>query len=207
MLFYEQLSINVSNFTVGYILGLGDRHLQNILIDESSAEMIHIDLGIAFEQGKLISIPETVPFRLTRDIVDGMGVTGVEGSFRRSCEESLKVLRENQVSLLTILEVLLHDPLYDWTLSPAKAMRQVQDHRSNDGDNTVGSIHEDDTSADTKIEGNIVAERALMRLRQKLEGRENGAQLNHQGQVNLLIQEAMDPRNLSKIYEGWEPYL
>lgn len=40
-------------------------------------------LGVAFEQGKILPTPETVPFRLTRDIVDGMGITGVEGVFRR----------------------------------------------------------------------------------------------------------------------------
>lgn len=38
---------------IGYILGLGDRHLQNILIDEKTAEVVHIDFGIAFEQGKM----------------------------------------------------------------------------------------------------------------------------------------------------------
>lgn len=32
-------------FQVGYILGLGDRHVQNILINEQSAELVHIDLG------------------------------------------------------------------------------------------------------------------------------------------------------------------
>lgn len=31
--------------SVGYILGLGDRHVQNILINEQSAELVHIDLG------------------------------------------------------------------------------------------------------------------------------------------------------------------
>lgn len=40
--------------------------------------------GVAFEQGKILPTPETVPFRLSRDIVDGMGITGVEGVFRRS---------------------------------------------------------------------------------------------------------------------------
>ena len=33
--------------------------------------------------GKHLPTPETIPFRLTRDIVDGMGVAGVEGTFRR----------------------------------------------------------------------------------------------------------------------------
>lgn len=67
---------------VGYILGLGDRHVVNILIDNSTAEVIHIDFGIAFEQGLTLPCPETVPFRLTRDIEDGMGICGVEGVFR-----------------------------------------------------------------------------------------------------------------------------
>jgi ataxia telangiectasia mutated family protein len=35
---------------VGYIVGLGDRHLQNILLDETSADVVHIDLGVAFDQ-------------------------------------------------------------------------------------------------------------------------------------------------------------
>lgn len=30
---------------IGYILGLGDRHVQNILIDKGTAEVIHIDFG------------------------------------------------------------------------------------------------------------------------------------------------------------------
>lgn len=68
---------------MGYVVGLGDRHVQNILIDLQTAELVHIDLGVAFEQGRILPTPETVPFRLTRDIVDGMGISGVEGVFRR----------------------------------------------------------------------------------------------------------------------------
>ncbi len=62
--------------TQGYIIGLGDRHSHNVLIDQRSAEVVHIDLGVAFEQGKFLTTPERVPFRLTRDIVDGMGIAG-----------------------------------------------------------------------------------------------------------------------------------
>lgn len=64
-------------------LNVTSRHAQNILILNESAEIVHIDLGVAFEQGKMLKTPETVPFRLTRDIVDAMGITGVEGVFRR----------------------------------------------------------------------------------------------------------------------------
>lgn len=38
-------SVSVGSM-IGYVVGLGDRHSMNILIDERSAELIHIDLGI-----------------------------------------------------------------------------------------------------------------------------------------------------------------
>ncbi|KAI5280617.1 Serine/threonine-protein kinase tel1, partial [Ascosphaera aggregata] len=43
---------------LGHILGLGDRHGHNILLDEQTGEVIHIDLGVAFEQGRVLPIPE-----------------------------------------------------------------------------------------------------------------------------------------------------
>ena len=61
--------------------------------------------GVAFEQGKTLPTPETVPFRLTRDFVDGMGVAGVEGVFRRCCEKTMEVMRVSHEELRTIVEV------------------------------------------------------------------------------------------------------
>ena len=66
---------------------------------------LSIIIGVAFEQGKFLPTPETVPFRLTRDLVDGMGLTGVEGVFRRCCEKTMQVMRTSQESLMTIVEV------------------------------------------------------------------------------------------------------
>lgn len=60
---------------------------------------------MAFEQGKTLPTPETVPFRLTRDIVDGMGIAGVEGVFRRCCEKTMSLMRAHQEELRTIVEV------------------------------------------------------------------------------------------------------
>ena len=41
---------------IGHVLGLGDRHGQNILLDKRTGEVVHIDLGIAFEQ---VSFPSS----------------------------------------------------------------------------------------------------------------------------------------------------
>ncbi len=35
---------------VGHMIGLGDRHTSNILLQEQTGEVVHIDLGIAFDQ-------------------------------------------------------------------------------------------------------------------------------------------------------------
>jgi len=37
---------------------------------------------MAFEAGVGLAIPERVPYRLTRDLVDALGPMGVEGVFR-----------------------------------------------------------------------------------------------------------------------------
>eukprot|EP00898_Chlorokybus_atmophyticus_P004026 jgi/Chlat1/4624/Chrsp3S05582 len=190
-------SVAVSSM-VGYIIGLGDRHSSNILIDKFTAEVIHIDLGIAFEQGKLLNTPEVVPFRLTRDYVDGMGVCGVEGVFRRCCELVLEVMRNNKDALVTIIEVFLHDPLYKWALSPFKALQRQRD--------AAESVQALTASAET-TEGNKGAERALLRIKQKLDGYEDGEMRGVQGQVQQLIHDAQDPDKLCTMFAGWGAWM
>ena len=54
---------------------------------------------------------------------------------------------------------------------------------------------------------NKVAERVLLRLQQKLSGMEDGVQLSVSGQVAHLIQEARDPKNLCRLFPGWQAYI
>lgn len=100
---------------VGHILGLGDRHLDNILVDFSSGEIVHIDYNICFDKGQRLKVPEIVPFRLTQTIEAALGLTGIEGNFRAYCEAVLGVLRKNKDMLLMLLEVFVWDPLIEWT--------------------------------------------------------------------------------------------
>ncbi|EMP31535.1 Serine/threonine-protein kinase SMG1, partial [Chelonia mydas] len=100
---------------VGYIIGLGDRHLDNVLIDMTTGEVVHIDYNVCFEKGKSLRVPEKVPFRMTHNIETALGVTGVEGVFRLSCEQVLHIMRRGRETLLTLLEAFVYDPLVDWT--------------------------------------------------------------------------------------------
>ncbi len=104
---------------VGYVIGLGDRHLDNILIDYKTGEVVHIDYNVCFEKGLKLRVPEIVPFRMTQNMQRALGITGVEGSFRTACEQSLRVLRRNKETLLTLLEAFVYDPLVDWTTNKA----------------------------------------------------------------------------------------
>ncbi|XP_061604634.1 serine/threonine-protein kinase SMG1 [Phyllopteryx taeniolatus] len=100
---------------VGYIIGLGDRHLDNVLIDMTTGEVVHIDYNVCFEKGKSLRVPEKVPFRMTHNIESALGVTGVEGIFRLSCEQVVQMMRRGRETLLTLLEAFVYDPLVDWT--------------------------------------------------------------------------------------------
>lgn len=197
---------------VGYVVGLGDRHVQNILVDCNTAELVHIDLGVAFEQGKFLPTPETVPFRLTRDMVDGMGLTGVEGVYRRCCEKTMEVMRTSQESLMTVVEVLLYDPLSSWTLGPEKrkALQQKAEEDDLPSVSAVGDCLDSTTATENlAVEDNVnkMAKRMLLRLKQKLDGVEDGVHLSVSGQVNHLIREAMDPKNLCRLFPGWQPWV
>ena len=102
---------------VGYILGLGDRHLNNLMMKRDSGKIVHIDFGDLFEVTMLREKhPEKVPFRLTRVLIKAMEACGIEGNFRFTCNNVMEVLRENKDSLMAILEAFVTDPLLNWRL-------------------------------------------------------------------------------------------
>jgi FKBP12-rapamycin complex-associated protein len=122
---------------VGYILGLGDRHPSNLMLDRVTGKIIHIDFGDCFEVAmKREKYPERVPFRLTRMLTYAMEVSNIEGSFRITCENVMRVLRDNKESVMAVLEAVsshishklthntdntqfIHDPLLTWRLTNA----------------------------------------------------------------------------------------
>jgi FKBP12-rapamycin complex-associated protein len=68
-------------------------------------------------------------------LINAMEVSGIEGNFRITCENVMRVLRENKDSLMAVLEAFVHDPLINWRLlnhaSPAKT--EIKKERKMDG--------------------------------------------------------------------------
>lgn len=54
-----------------------------------------------------------------------------------------------------------------------------------------------------------MAERALLRLEEKLDGKHlsRSEATSIEGLVEILIQEATNKRNLSQLFSGWQAYL
>src|SRR6185437_901416 len=88
-------------FSSNSALRLGDRHGENILLDSKNGDCVHVDFNCLFFKGLTFEKPEKVPFRLTPNMVDAMGLSGYEGVFRRVCELTLHVLRSNRETLLS----------------------------------------------------------------------------------------------------------
>ncbi|KAI9068446.1 hypothetical protein FKP32DRAFT_1561636 [Trametes sanguinea] len=174
---------------VGYILGLGDRHCENILLDTMCGDVVHVDFDCLFEKGQALEIPEIVPFRLTQNIVAGFGVTGVEGVFRIACEVTLRLLRENKDCLMNVLDAFVHDPLVEWE----EKVRRL-------------------TRANPLVDMRTVSQDALGPIEEKLQGvfkqhkSSPGRQLSVSNHVQSLIMQASDVTNLARMYVGWAPY-
>ncbi|KAL3938721.1 MAG: hypothetical protein SGARI_001628 [Bacillariaceae sp.] len=216
-------SVAVSSM-VGHILGIGDRHLGNVLINEKSGIVVHIDFGVVFEQGKLLKMPELVPFRLTRNIVDPMGPCGTEGSFQEAAKETISVLRDNARDLLTILSAVVADPLYQWQNDPedlrtrqndkGQQQQKMPKNKKRKSQNGRKSLIPEDAAVaeeqtEPKSEQNDGAVKTINKIKQKLEGYEDSAlgdQQGVEGQVQLLINSARDTNLLAEMYSGWGPW-
>ncbi|KAG8185459.1 hypothetical protein JTE90_019718 [Oedothorax gibbosus] len=175
---------------VGYIVGLGDRHGENILFDSSCGDTVHVDLNCLFNRGETFDCPECVPFRLTHNMVDAMGPTGYEGAFRKACEVTMRVMRSRTDALMSVLRPFVHDPLVEWS----RSKHSKAQHDTGEITNEQGLTHVKDI--ELRLNGII-----------KYKNKQQGLPLSIEGQVNHLIQEAVDLKNLSQMYIGWAAYM
>lgn len=200
---------------VGYILGLGDRHPSNLMLERFTGKVVHIDFGDCFEAAILREkYPEKVPFRLTRMLTYAMEVSGIEGSFRITCEQVMRVLRDNKESLMAILEAFAYDPLIKWgfdlpTQTIADEIGINLQHVNTSELISRGQIDEQEAmriEMQQKIEiRNARAALVLKRITNKLTGNDfrRFQDLNVEEQVDKLIQQATSVENLCQHYIGW----
>lgn len=103
-----------------YILGIGDRHLDNFLINLKSCEIYAIDFGFSFGQALNNMIPELVPFRLTPQIRNIIYPLGIKGAIRQTMIDVFTAFKNNKHMILDYCDVFVKEPLLDWTKKNGK---------------------------------------------------------------------------------------
>uniref|UniRef100_A0A1A7YDR8 phosphatidylinositol-4,5-bisphosphate 3-kinase n=1 Tax=Iconisemion striatum TaxID=60296 RepID=A0A1A7YDR8_9TELE len=110
----EEFTLSCAGYCVAtYVLGIGDRHSDNIMV-RSTGQLFHIDFGhiLGNFKSKFGIKRERVPFILTHDFIHVIqegktGNTEKFGSFRKYCEEAYLILRRNGNLFITLFALML----------------------------------------------------------------------------------------------------
>ncbi|CAG8455683.1 16904_t:CDS:10, partial [Cetraspora pellucida] len=124
----------------GYLIGIGDRHLENYLIDLTKGSLISIDFGHAFGSAtETLEVPELVPFRLTRQFESIMEPLGSRGLLEypmtkiMQCKSDLNDKPHKDI-LLNAMEIFVKEPLLDWQTRARNQARQQKNAGSSEFD-------------------------------------------------------------------------
>ncbi|XP_068601187.1 phosphatidylinositol 4,5-bisphosphate 3-kinase catalytic subunit beta isoform [Brachionichthys hirsutus] len=110
----EEFTLSCAGYCVAtYVLGIGDRHSDNIMV-RSTGQLFHIDFGhiLGNFKSKFGIKRERVPFILTHDFIHVIqqgktGYTEKFDSFRQYCEEAYLILRKNGNLFITLFALML----------------------------------------------------------------------------------------------------
>lgn len=203
-----------------FVLGIGDRHLGNTLINKSNAKMIGIDFGISFCAGIHLDIPELLPCRLTSHFVNVIDPHGVEGIIKRNMIHAMRCLREHKETLLICLEMFIKLPTMDWIMrAKSKSHRSELVWNPKQRINTVkqklDGVNPSKITCDELANSAIAEDNELLRCYQKLvRGGENSKRakmeehnLSVEDQITAVIEMATDKALLATIWFGWDPWI
>jgi len=109
-----------------YILGIGDRHLENILLT-TDGHMFHIDFGFIFGKD-----PKPLPpaMKFSKEMVEAMGGASSVNyrDFRHYCCLAFKVLRKHAHVILNLLSLMADANIPNMMDEPETHIRKVQDN-------------------------------------------------------------------------------
>ncbi|KAL0870296.1 hypothetical protein ABMA27_005319 [Loxostege sticticalis] len=110
---------------ITYLLGVGDRHLDNLLLTRAGA-LFHIDFGYILGRDPK---PLPPPMKLSKEMVEAMGGVHSEHyhEFRKQCYTAFLHLRRHANLMLNLFSLMVDASVPDIALEPDKAVKKVQD--------------------------------------------------------------------------------
>ncbi|CAH2258733.1 jg5410 [Pararge aegeria aegeria] len=110
---------------ITYLLGVGDRHLDNLLLTKAGA-LFHIDFGYILGRDPK---PLPPPMKLSKEMVEAMGGVHSEHyhEFRKLCYTAFLHLRRHANLVLNLFSLMTDASVPDIALEPDKAVKKVQD--------------------------------------------------------------------------------
>lgn len=213
----------------GYVAGIGDRHLDNLLLDFNTGKLVGIDFGHAFGSATFqLAIPELVPFRLTPQLVHFLDPIGTDGLLLHNMSHVLSCFSENKTRLLYLMEIFLKEPHMEWIkFSEKNAERrmdsgEVVKHFAKSRIKLVkDKLSQRNPAYITcdELNESVLATQNKAPLINKLKEITKGLpQYNFRAncgercdsvrdQVECLIDQATDPNILSRFWSGWNSFL
>nr|KAJ3421241.1 Phosphatidylinositol (PI) 3-kinase [Polyrhizophydium stewartii] len=110
---------------ITYLLGIGDRHLDNLLLTREG-NMIHIDFGFMLGRDPK---PFPPPMKLCKEMVEAMGGTASPGyqKFKSYAFIAFNSLRKSANLILNLFSLMVNANIPDIAIEPDKAVWKVQE--------------------------------------------------------------------------------
>lgn len=110
---------------ITYLLGVGDRHLDNLLLTKTG-RLFHIDFGYILGRDPK---PMPPPMKLTREMVEAMGGTSSDlyRDFLNLSHTAFLHLRRHSNLILNLFSLMVDANVPDIALEPDKTVKKVQD--------------------------------------------------------------------------------
>eukprot|EP01125_Pyxidicula_operculata_P008002 TRINITY_DN2699_c0_g1_i1.p1 TRINITY_DN2699_c0_g1~~TRINITY_DN2699_c0_g1_i1.p1 ORF type:complete len:2900 (-),score=828.74 TRINITY_DN2699_c0_g1_i1:54-8009(-) len=228
LLIRSQFARSLAAFSIGsYIIGIGDRHLDNFLLNLSNGEIIGIDFGHAFGTAtQFLPIPELMPFRLTRQFTNFLLPLDSEGMLKHNMVHTLDALQRDKEILLTTMDVFVKEPLLDWEkLAQKLASQQGRDaedekiwfpskkieiakRKLNMDNPAFVSLTEVSTSIHYKKPYyNNIKSIVLGDSKTNIRARVQEKCASAKQQVDCLVDQATDPNILGRSWGGWAAFI
>ena len=194
-----------------YILGIGDRHLNNFLICTKTGSVIGIDFGYSFGAGLLLPVPELMPMRLTPAFVGvGQPLSGplASGHFREALERSLAGLRSCSRDIIAACDLFLREPLTDWSNDAASIEARIDVVKQKLDGRHPGEIMllELQGNKTEWIKTMLRSKRSWLQELLRCNS-DNMAPLTVSDQVTELINLSTSSNILGRTWQGWSPYI